>query len=66
MRKMKLPNVTQYRVQIMAAIAIGVIAGLVHFYEQFLLHPSYGGTALLGDRANHALFMERLASAAWN
>jgi len=63
---MKLPNVTQYRVQIMAAIAIGVIAGLVHFYEQFLLHPSYGGTALHGFLTLSFLGIALITPYLWN
>jgi hypothetical protein len=48
MRKMKLFSVVQLRVPIMAVVATIAIAGLIHFYQQFLLHPSYGGRALTG------------------
>jgi hypothetical protein len=62
----KLTGVAQYRIQIMAAIAIGVIAGLIHFYQQFLLHPSYGETALHGFLTLSFLGIALITPYLWN
>ena len=43
-----MPSMDQIRVPIMAVIAIAVTVGLIHFYQQFLVHPDNGGSALTG------------------
>ena len=45
---MKLPSIAKIRIPITIAIAIGEIAALIYFYEKFMLHPAYGGRALIG------------------
>jgi hypothetical protein len=48
MNEMELPAIVRYRIPTVIAMAIGEVAGLIYFYEKFLLHPSYGGRAFIG------------------
>jgi hypothetical protein len=50
----------------MVAIAIGVFAGLIHFYEQLLLHPTYGGRALNGFLLLSAIVIGLIVPYLWS